>query len=134
MLKQTKEARILRRVQAVREGVAGHHINAVSATFHLTNAALRTWGQRFAQEGPQGLRDRPRPGRPRTVTCALAQHLTHLVAHDPSNTAQAPPSGSVAHSRPCEPPTLVSNSGVQVSAAFSKTGGELLSSHWAAGA
>ena len=83
MLKQTKEARILRRVQAVREGVAGHHINAVSATFHLTNAALRTWGQRFAQEGPQGLRDRPRPGRPRTVTCALAQHLTHRVDQDP---------------------------------------------------
>lgn len=83
MLKQTKEARVCRRVQAVREVVAGHHINAVSATFHLTNSALRKWVQRFAQEGPQGLRDRPRPGRPRKVTCALAQPLNHLVDHDP---------------------------------------------------
>ena len=83
MLKQTKEARLFRRVQAVREVVAGHHINAVSATFHFTNSALRKWVQRFAQEGLQGLRDRPRPGRPRKVTCALAQHLNHLVDQDP---------------------------------------------------
>jgi len=30
LLQQTKEARIFRRAQAVREVVAGHHINAVS--------------------------------------------------------------------------------------------------------
>jgi len=43
VLKQTKEARVFRRAQAVREVVAGHHVNAVSTTFHLTNSALRTW-------------------------------------------------------------------------------------------
>jgi len=58
MLKQTKEARVFRRAQAVRAVVAGHHISTVSATFHLANSALRKWVQRFAQEGPQGLRDR----------------------------------------------------------------------------
>ena len=64
LLKQTKETRVFRRAQAVREVVAGHHINAISAAFHLANSALRTWVQRFAQEGPQGLRDRSRSGRP----------------------------------------------------------------------
>ena len=73
VLKQTKEARVFRRAQAVREVVAGHHVNAVAATFHLTNSALRKWVQRFAQQGPQGLLDRPRSGRPRKVTCALEQ-------------------------------------------------------------
>ena len=34
LLKQTKEARVFRRAQAVREVVAGHHINAVSEAFH----------------------------------------------------------------------------------------------------
>jgi hypothetical protein len=29
VLKQTKEARVFRRAQAVREVVAGHHVNAV---------------------------------------------------------------------------------------------------------
>jgi transposase len=83
VLKQTKEARVFRRAQAVREVVAGHHVNAVSALFHFTNSALRKWVQRFAQQGPQGLRDRPRTGRPRKVTCALEQHLNRLVDQDP---------------------------------------------------
>ena len=83
MLTQTKEARVFRRAQAVREVVAGHHVNTVSATFHLADSALSKWVQRFAQEGPQGLRDRPRSGRPPKVTCALAQHLNRLVDQDP---------------------------------------------------
>ena len=83
MLKQAKEARVFRRAQAVRAVVAGHHISTISATFHLANSALRKWVQRFAQEGPQGLLDRPRPGRPRQVTCALEQHLNRLVDQDP---------------------------------------------------
>ena len=83
MLKQTKEARVFRRAQAVREVVAGHHINAVSEAFHVANSALRTWVQRFAQAGPQGLRDRPRSGRPPKVTCELEQHLNRLVDQDP---------------------------------------------------
>src|SRR5678815_3237410 len=69
--------------QAVREIVAGHHINAVSEAFHLANSALRKWVQRFAQEGPQGLLDRPRSGRPPKITCELEQHLNRLVDQDP---------------------------------------------------
>jgi transposase len=83
VLKQTKEARVLRRAQAVREVVAGHHVNAVSALFHFAHAALRTWVQRFASQGPQGLLDRPRSGRPPKVTCALEKHLNRLIDQDP---------------------------------------------------
>jgi len=83
LLQQTKEARVFRRAQAVREVVAGSHVNAVSVTFHFTNSALRKWVQRFAQHGPQGLVDRPRSGRPPKVTCELEQHLKRLVEQDP---------------------------------------------------
>ena len=83
VLKQTKEARVFRRAQAVRAVVAGHHISTVSATFHLANSALRKWVQRFAQEGPQGLLDRVRSGRPPKITCELEQHLNRLVDQDP---------------------------------------------------
>ena len=55
VLKQTKEARVFRRAQAVREVVTGRHVNAVSATFRFANSALRKWVQRFAQHGPAGL-------------------------------------------------------------------------------
>jgi transposase len=83
MRKQTKEARVFRRAQAVHAVVAGHHVSAVSATFHVANSALRKWVQRFAQEGPQGLLDRPRSGRPPKVTGALEMHLNRLVEQDP---------------------------------------------------
>ena len=82
-LKQTKEARIFRRAQAVREVVQGHRLQTVSDALHFTYSALRKWVHRFANQGVQGLVDRPRPGRPPTVTCALAQHLDRLVDQDP---------------------------------------------------
>jgi transposase len=83
VLKQTQEARVFRRAQAVREVVAGQHVNTVSATFHLAHSARRKWVQRFAQEGPQGLLERPRSGRPPKVTCELAKHRNRLVDQDP---------------------------------------------------
>src|SRR5438445_1819648 len=82
-LKQTKEARIFRRAQAVREVVQGHRLHTVSDALHLTYSALRKWVHRFANQGVQGLGDRPRPGRPPTVTCELAHHRDRLVDQDP---------------------------------------------------
>src|SRR5256885_119899 len=118
ILKQTQEARLFRRAQAVREVVAGHHVNTVSATFHVANSALRKWVQRFAQEGPQGLRDRPRPGRPRKVTCALDTPATTSSIQTPSSTAPCLPNGAVANSRPCWPNKPVSSSAVRASAGY----------------
>jgi len=83
VLKQTKEARVFRRAQAVRDVVTGQRLQTVSDTRHFTYSALRTWVHRFANQGPQGLVDRPRSGRPPTVTCALANHLNRLVDQDP---------------------------------------------------
>ena len=59
-LKQTKEARVFRRAQAVRDVVTGQRLQTVSDTLHLTSSALRKWVDRFANQGPQGLLDRPR--------------------------------------------------------------------------
>jgi hypothetical protein len=63
-LKQTKEAHVFCRVQAVRAVVEGHRLQTVSALLHFPYSALRTWVHRFASQGVQGLVDRPRPGRP----------------------------------------------------------------------
>src|ERR671939_655116 len=82
-LKQTKEARSFRRAQAVREVVKGQRLQTVSDALHFTYSALRKWVHRFASEGTAGLVDRPRPGRPPKVTCALEQHLNRLVDQDP---------------------------------------------------
>ena len=82
-LKQTKEARVLRRAQAVRNVVKGQRLQTVSDALSFTYSALRKWVHRFASQGTPGLVDRPRPGRPPKVTCALAQHLDGLVDQDP---------------------------------------------------
>jgi transposase len=81
-LKQTKEARIFRRAQAVRDVVQGQRLQTVSDTLPCTYAALRKWVDRFASQGTQGLVERSRPGRPRKVTCELAQYLNRLVEQD----------------------------------------------------
>ena len=82
-LRQTKEARVFRRAQAVRAVVTGQRLQTVSETLHFTYSALRKWVYRFATEGTRGLVDRPRSGRPPKVTCALAQHLNRLVDQAP---------------------------------------------------
>ena len=68
-LKQTKEARVCRRAQAVRHVVQGQRLHTVADALQVTSAALRTWVHRFANQGTAGLVDRPRPGRPPTRTC-----------------------------------------------------------------
>jgi transposase len=82
-LKQTKEARLFRRAQAVRAVVTGQRLQTVFDTLHFIYSALRKWVYRFASHGTQGLVDRPRSGRPPKVTCALEQHLNRLVDQDP---------------------------------------------------
>ena len=82
-MKHSKEARVFRRAQAVREVAAGQTVKAVSDTFHFTNSALRKWVQRFAREGTGGLLDRPRSGRPAKMTGALQSQLNQLVDQDP---------------------------------------------------
>src|SRR6266849_159017 len=82
-VKQTKEARVFRRAQAVRNVVQGQRLQPVSDALQFTYSALRKWVYRFASHGTQGLVDRPRSGRPPKITCALEQHLNRLVDQDP---------------------------------------------------
>jgi putative transposase len=82
-LKQPKEARVFRRAQAVRDVVKGQRLQTVSDTWSFTSSALRQWVHRFAHQGPQGLVDRLRSGRPPKVTCELEQHRHRLVDQEP---------------------------------------------------
>src|SRR5262245_34592496 len=83
-IKQTKEARVFRRAQAVRHVVQGQRLHTVSDALSFTSSALRKWGYRFSsQGGVQGLVERPRSGRLPKSTCALAQLLNRLVDQEP---------------------------------------------------
>src|ERR671922_273847 len=56
-LKQTTEARVFRRAQAVRDVVKGQRLQTVSDTLQFTYSALRKWVHRFAHQGTQRLVD-----------------------------------------------------------------------------
>ncbi len=92
-LKQTKEARVFRRAQAVCEVVKGHRLQTVSDSLHFTYSALRKWVHRFANQGVQGLVDRPRPGRPPSTAPAIP---SGVVKNSPPSWAARPGSGSAA--------------------------------------
>jgi transposase len=83
VLKHTKDVRVFRRAQAIREVGRGQRIKAVSTAFAFTYSALRQWLQRFAPQGPQGLVDRPRPGRPRKGTEDISTCILPRVDQDP---------------------------------------------------
>jgi hypothetical protein len=83
VLQPTQAARVCRRAHAVQAGGAGPHVAAVAATCPVAHAALRLGGQRLAQEGLQGVRERPRSGRPPTVMGALAPPRHRLGAPAP---------------------------------------------------
>jgi transposase len=82
-VKQTREARVFRRAQAVREVVKGQRLQTVSDALSFTYSALRKWVYRFASQGVQGLVDRPRSGRPPKMTCELEKHRNRLVDEAP---------------------------------------------------
>jgi transposase len=82
-LKASKEARLFRRAQAVREVLKGTRMQEVSNRFDFTYSAVRKWVHRLGRQGTAGLLDRPRPGQPRKVTSELQRHLDRLVDQDP---------------------------------------------------
>ena len=67
----------------MRNVVKGQRLQTVSDALSFTYSALRKWVYRFASQGVQGLVDRPRSGRPPTMTCELEKHLNRLVDEDP---------------------------------------------------
>jgi Homeodomain-like domain-containing protein len=74
-LKQTKEARVFRRAQAVREVVKGQRLQTVSDTLHLTYSALRKWVHRFARHGVQSKVLTPSPLLPPSLRIYSFLHL-----------------------------------------------------------
>jgi hypothetical protein len=121
VLQPTQAARVCRRAHAVQAGGAGPHVAAVAATCPVAHAALRPGGQRLAQEGLQGVRERPRSGRPPTVTGALAHRPAIAWAlPPPSSLAPLLPSGVAAHALPCAPHRPVSSGAAHAAAGSEK--------------
>ncbi|GAA0454853.1 helix-turn-helix domain-containing protein [Streptomyces stramineus] len=62
----------------------------ISRRLRVTPDTVRTWRRRFLDQGPDGLRDDPRPGAPRKITDAgvervIVKMLVRTLKETPTN-------------------------------------------------
>jgi transposase len=81
VLRRRAVGRIAMRAQMVRRRARGYPGSPIAELFEVGEDVVRTWRHRFQQEGPEGLTDRPRPGRP--PTDRLARHIVDAQASNP---------------------------------------------------
>jgi transposase len=75
--------RVSQRAQMVLLSAQGRSVPEIAAIFLVSRATVRFWLRQFEAEGPAGLADAPRAGRPRVVTTAVGASLVMLLAQDP---------------------------------------------------
>ena len=59
---------LARRARAMLLLAEGQTYAATSRQVGMAERHVRKWARRFIRDGPEGLRDRPRPGRPRVFS------------------------------------------------------------------
>ena len=67
-IRTEKDLKVRTRLMAVRAVLElGHSTENMAAVFDVTARCIRKWVERFDRDGPNGLRDKPKSGRPRAV-------------------------------------------------------------------
>ena len=74
------------RAQIVLAAARGHPNARIAAGLGISVDTVRKWRGRFAARGLDGLRDRPRPGRPRRISAADRAAVVALACQLPAAT------------------------------------------------
>ncbi len=75
--------RVSQRAQMILLSAQRRTVPEIATLFEVSRATVRFWIRQFEAAGPAGLRDDPRPGRPRKVTPQVEDHLVTLLQQDP---------------------------------------------------
>jgi transposase len=78
ILRRRAVGRVAMRAQMVLLSARGYAVAQIAEIFEVGEDVVRTWLHRFQQDGPDGLTDRPRPGRP--PKDRLARHIVDTQA------------------------------------------------------
>jgi len=76
--------RVSQRAQMVLLSAQRRTVPQIAAIFSMRKATVRQWLRRFDAEGPAGLYDDVRSGRPRKVTDAVRDALLRMAVQDPA--------------------------------------------------
>jgi transposase len=82
--------RVSQRAHMILLSAQHRRVAEIARIFSVSKATVRFWMHAFDAEGPAGLYDDPRSGRPRTVTDPVRETLVSMIQQDPQQ------SGSVA--------------------------------------
>jgi len=83
LAKRSRDPRQIRRLLALAAVYAGMSRADAARVGGMDRQTLRDWAHRFNAEGPEGLKDRPRAGRPRQLTEAQMAALAEIVETGP---------------------------------------------------
>lgn len=79
-LRRRAVGRVAERAQMVLLSARGYTVAQIAEIFEVGEDVVRGWLHRFQQRGPDGLADRPRPGRP--PQDRLARHIVDTQMHN----------------------------------------------------
>jgi transposase len=82
---RTESARTVERARIVWQASAGARVPAIARTLGLCEATVRLWLTRFNAQGPDGLVDAPRAGRPPTYAAAEVGEVIAASLTDPAD-------------------------------------------------
>lgn len=82
-MRRQEVGRVSQRAHMVLLSAAGHTVPEIAELFGLCRATVRFWLRRFDVEGPSGLYDDPRSGRPRKADRRVEVRAAQLLATDP---------------------------------------------------
>lgn len=82
-IKNDPDLRLRQRAQIIRLLHKGHKPDAIAELLSLSSGPVYYWHNRWREEGLDGLRDKPRSGRPRVSDEAYRQKLAEVVETDP---------------------------------------------------
>ena len=83
LARRSRNPRQIRRLLALAAVYAGMSRADAAQVGGMDRQTLRDWAHRFNVEGPEGLTDRPRAGRPRQLTDAQMEELGVIVETGP---------------------------------------------------
>ena len=82
--RRESDGRVQTRILAIRYMQLGHTAPEAAKVFPISDTQLRMWVRRYDTQGLEGLRDRPRPGRPTILDPNKVEALKERIRTGPA--------------------------------------------------
>jgi transposase len=80
---RTTPARLVERARIIQAAASGRRLPEIAQALHLSRPTVYAWIHRFNEQGPDGLQERPRSGRPHTYTAEQRAEVIATALTDP---------------------------------------------------